>query len=295
MIRHAWRLYVSKRSHSDWVRSLSAAICCWLVAQQAVSSHADHPRSWAAVYGKHAATAALAQPDWLVLEPDHGWRLATFKRPGQRVLAYLSLGEVHESRDYFQALAANRGALLGRNPHWPGAWRVNPEHTVWRDMLVERLVGSFLAMGYDGLFLDTLDAAEELERSKALPGARQAMIDLVALIHARYPQARIVANGGLALVPAIVPCLSAFAVESIVTDYDFERKAYRWRQASEARSRVAEFQALQHQYGLPVLVLEYRPAGDRVGRVRATTAMRAAGFVPFVSGIDLDQLPGSAP
>lgn len=244
----------------------------------------DGVASWAVFYGAEAPLERLRRPDLLVLEPDHPWGVPALRREGQRVLAYLSLGEVHKSRAYFDRLD-RAGALAGANPHWPGAVRVDPRSPIWRELVVEELLPAILAKGYDGVFLDTLDVAAHLESQGGHAGAVAAMRAMLLAMHARHPEALIVANGGLALLPEAAPALAGLAVESVFTDYRFEPALYRWREAADARRREETFQAISEQHGLRIFVIEYaeEPGMRREARRRAAEA----GFVPFVSDIGL--------
>jgi uncharacterized protein (TIGR01370 family) len=246
-------------------------------------------RSWAVFYGEKAEPAQLAAPDVLVLEPDHPWKPAGFRRPGQRVLAYLSLGEVNESRAYYRQVAAIPGAVVEKNPDWPGAHRVDPRAKGWRQLVLDKLAPSILAKGYDGLFLDTLDTAAYME-GHGKHGAVSAMAGLVKALHARFPQALIVANGGWAILPEAAGALSAYVTESVFTDYQFKPAQYRLREASQAAQRAADMRRVAEQYGLSVLVIEYVDPADAAQRAEVANRVREAGFVPFVSDIGLSTL-----
>lgn len=245
----------------------------------------DGAGSWAVFYGAQAPAAALQAPDLLVLEPDHPWRPQALRREGQRVLAYLSLGEVHRTRPYFGRLE-RAGVLAGANPNWPGAVMVDPRSRLWQEMVVSEIMPAILAKGYDGLFLDTLDVAAHLEAQR--PGATAAMRELLSAMHARHPEALLVANGGLALLPEAAPALAGLAVESVFTDYDFAASRYRLRAPEEANRRKEAFQALARRHGLRVFVLEYAEEPEMRRRARQLAA--EAGFVPFVSDIGLETL-----
>ena len=246
--------------------------------------------SWAVFYGERAPAADLAAPDLLVLEPDHPWELDKLRRPGQLILAYLSLGEVHTTRAYFRTLQAAPGALLFTNPDWPGAWRVDPRSPAWRAMVLGQLAPSIRQKGYDGFFLDTVDTAHWLEQEKNVPGAARAMVALIADLKALDPAVRIVSNGGLDLMPALAASIDAIAVESVFTDYDFATKTYRQRDEAGAAERAGRLKAIRQQTGLPMLVIEYIDPADSAARERAARKVRDATFVPFVSDIGLTTL-----
>jgi uncharacterized protein (TIGR01370 family) len=245
--------------------------------------------SWAAFYGAKAAPEALKGPDLLVLEPDHSWNPTTFRRPGQQILAYLSLGEVHKTRPYYPALVKAK-ALAGANPNWPDAMRLDPRSEAWRKLVLGAIAPDLIKRGYDGFFLDTLDVGAYLERERQYPGATVAMARLVSDLHARFPQALIVANGGLDLLPYAAGALSGVAVESVFTDYDFAGKQYRMRSPDGARARAKWLTETVKPYGLPLLVLEYVSPEELNSRKGVAGEVKAAGFVPFVSDIGLERL-----
>ncbi|HEY9722246.1 MAG TPA: endo alpha-1,4 polygalactosaminidase [Oscillatoriaceae cyanobacterium] len=245
--------------------------------------------SWAVFYGANAPIQALRAPDLLVLEPDQPWRVADFRRPGQIVVAYLSLGEVNESRPYFATLAHDSGALLGKNPNWPGAVTVDPRSAAWRALVLDRLAPEILAKGYDGFFLDTLDVGADLERH-GQTGTRAAMASFVNALKARYPQAILVANGGLELLPDAAPALSGLAVESVLTNYDFANRRYLRRSPEAIQTRVAQLQGVRRDYRLPIFTLEYVDPADSAARAAIAEQVRDAGLVPFVSDIGLTML-----
>ena len=113
----------------------------------------------------------IPRPDLLVLEPDHQWHPRVLRRSGQKVLAYLSLGEIHKTRPYYAALAARVGVLASPNPRWPDAVAVDPGAPAWWGVVLEEVVPQILAQGYDGLFLDTLDDAGSLVRDQGQAGS----------------------------------------------------------------------------------------------------------------------------
>lgn len=243
--------------------------------------------TWAVFYGASAGTEALRAPDMLVLEPDHPWQPARFRRPGQRVLAYLSLGEVHRTRPYFAEIAGVPGAIAEPNPDWPDAFRLDPRSSAWRRLVLDRIAPRILARGYDGLFLDTLDTGPYLEEKGKHPGAGAAMAALVNELKARFPETLLVANGGIAMLPRMAPALSALAVESVFTAYRFADRRYAWRDPADARARLEDLHAARTRHGLPILVLEYADPEDPAMRAQVARKVSEAGLVPYVADIGL--------
>lgn len=272
-------------------KGLIAAAAAFFTLAMGGPSHRLPPiKNWAVYYGGSVSVDLLAAPDLLVLEPDHDWKIASFKRPGQLVLAYLSLGEVHTSRPYYRVMAAAPGALLGPNPDWPGAYRIDPRSSAWRTYVLGQLVPALREQGYDGFFFDTVDVGHHLEHEKGIPGAARAMTDLIADIHSLEPTLKLVSNGGLDLLPGLAKYIDAFAVESVFTDYDFKTKAYRLRAPAAAELRAAELREVTKSTGVPVLVIEYVDPTRPANRAAMAKQVHEAGFVPYVADIGLNTL-----
>ena len=85
------------------------------------------------------------------------------------VLSYMSIGEAEDYRWYWQrSWDANRDgrpdagapAWLGpANPNWPGNYKVRYWDPDWQQIVYDYL-DKVLAAGYDGVYLDIIDAYE---------------------------------------------------------------------------------------------------------------------------------------
>jgi cysteinyl-tRNA synthetase len=109
--------------------------------------------------------------------PGGAWTKAEIKairsgKAGRRVLAYLSIGEAEDYRAYWQAAWDSDAngvpdpgapAFLGdENPDWPGNYRVRYWQPAWQAIVLSMLSG-ILAQGFDGAYLDIVDAFETWE------------------------------------------------------------------------------------------------------------------------------------
>lgn len=79
------------------------------------------------------------------------------------VLAYLSVGEAAEYRPYFDASWRKNPPLWlkAANPDWPGSYKVAYWSDPWRAILYgspSAYLDQILAAGFDGAFLDVMDA-----------------------------------------------------------------------------------------------------------------------------------------
>ena len=249
---------------------------------------------WAIDYGPAPDPALAAAFDLLVLEPDHGHRLAPLATDGRRLLAYLSLGEVADQRPYAAELRA-AGLLGTRNAHWPDATYVDLRDPRWTALVVDRLIPPLLAAGYHGLFFDTLDNAEAMETADPVGAAGMvaAAVALVGAIRARFPTILLMMNRGYALLPAAAPAIDLLLGEAMATRWSFARKRYEPLSAADWAWQAERLRAARAANpALALLTLDYWDMADRAA-VRALYAReRAAGFAPYVSMLALDRLYG---
>lgn len=90
--------------------------------------------------------------------------LLQIKRKKNLVMAYLSLGEAESYRPYFKDLPS--GLLLEENPHWKGNYTVKYWDKVWHEIIYANpnaLIPSIVEQGFDGVFLDVVDAFMRFE------------------------------------------------------------------------------------------------------------------------------------
>lgn len=247
---------------------------------------------WAVDYGPATDPALARTYQLLVLEPDHPRPIEPLRGPGSLLLGYISLGEVERTRPSF-ALMAGAGALMKPNPHWPDARMADLRHEAWADHVVEELIPRILAIGYDGLFLDTLDNAEALEREdpRAHAGIVAAGVALLKRMRERFPQAVVMMNRGYALLPGAAASIDALLGESMASRWSFSDKRYEklsdadWQwQADRLRAARAANPALE------LMTLDYWDPADPATVAALYARERAAGFLPYVSTLELNRL-----
>lgn len=206
---------------------------------------------WVVYYGPPPDPQFFKNMDLAIVEPD----LISPDRQAKTVwYAYLSIGEIHKSRPYF-SLLEEKGVLADTNSNWPGAYTVDVRSPVWKEMILKTLIPSFLAQGYTGIFLDTIDVPIFLE--PRLPGSRQALINLIREIHAQYPRLHIIPNNGLDILPEIQGIIDGIVVEDLYTHYDFITKKSIATQNDISESKEVILDAFIKKTGKPVMTLLY--------------------------------------
>lgn len=248
------------------------------------------PRHWGVDYGAATDRALARRCDLLVLEPHHARPIAPLRGPGATLLGYVSLGEVEASRPYFDALDA-AGVFGPPNPNWPAARLADLRHPEWRRTVLERLVPDVLALGYDGIFIDTLDNAEAMERQGGNEGMVDAAATLILAIRRAFPKLRIMVNRGYAALPRIAGAIDYLLGEAMASRWSFERKRYERLSDSDWQWQATRMRAARAANPALVLAtLDYWDPADRAGVAALYALERREGFIPYVSVLALDRL-----
>ena len=247
---------------------------------------------WGIDYGAATDPSLARRYDLLVLEPDFDRPLDTLRGKGSRLLGYISLGEVNMARPFAADLAA-AGALGGANPNWKDARFADLRHPAWQAMVLDQLVPAILRKGYDGIFMDTLDNAEALERRKqdAQPGMVAGAVDLVRALRARFPDMLIMMNRGYALLPDVVSHIDIVLAEAMASRWNFVGRRYELTPQQDWEWQAAQLHAAARgNPDLALMTLDYWDPADHATVASLYARERAAGFQPYVSTLALDRL-----
>lgn len=237
-------------------------------------------RSFVVYYGTNQAFAKqLSQFDLAIVQPNtlSYPQRRKLQAQGTRVVAYLSVGE---AEGYMVGLP--KAWVLGTNPNW-GSKYMDANQAGWREAVLQR-AKDILEIGFDGLFLDTVDTVDLFPKTK--PG----MVQLIRALRQSFPKAILVQNRGFAVLPQTAPFLDAVMFEDFSTLYNFNDGTY---QAHEGDPRPL-FPYLKR--GLKVLALDYALPTQTALIQRAYSRARRYGFVPYVTTISLNEVspaPGS--
>jgi cysteinyl-tRNA synthetase len=227
------------------------------------------------------------------------------------VLAYLSIGEAEDYRFYWDAnWDANRDGqpdpgspawLEDVNPDWEGNYKVRYWDPGWQAILFgssASYLDRILAAGFDGVYLDIVDAYEYFEERGQTSAARE-MADLVlrlaAYARARRPGFLVFpqnASDLAALYPDYLAALDGIGQEDIYYGYPEEGDPSPPDFLAEVEPNLDLFVA----WGKTVLVTAYTM--DRVQIDDHYARAAARGYIPFatVRGLDLLTVnPGHEP
>lgn len=204
-------------------------------------------------------------------------------REDRRIFAYLSIGEAENYRGYWQSTwKTNPPGWLGKeNPDWPGNFRVNYWDPEWQGHILAAL-DRIVAAGFDGVYLDIVDAFESFEHDPETGEWRDGLInpvtgqsyrkDMTAWVRRiagtarkKNPGFAVIPQNGVQLLedPRFVEVVDAMGVEDLFANDG--KPASR----DESAHRLG---CLRHIHPKPVFVIEYdlgknalRTVQDRCG------------------------------
>ena len=98
-------------------------------------------------------------------------QVAALEKQGKGLVSYVSIGEAEDYRDYWQSgwNSKKPAFLLGENPDWPGNYSVKFWDPAWQKLMFAR-VDQAVKLGYQGVYLDIVDAYQIAQVQKAFPG-----------------------------------------------------------------------------------------------------------------------------
>jgi cysteinyl-tRNA synthetase, unknown class len=122
---------------------------------------------------------AVVDPDDSKLSKDN---IAGLHSQNKVLIAYLSIGEAENYRDYWQKdwKPGNPAFLEKENPDWKGNFKVKYWYYDWQKIVFDSL-SKIMDKGYDGVYLDIVDAYDYFE-AKGYTDSRLHMINFVIAI-----------------------------------------------------------------------------------------------------------------
>jgi uncharacterized protein (TIGR01370 family) len=234
------------------------------------------------VYYGQGRVDDLARYDLAIIQPDtlNTDELAALKAQGTLVVSYLSIGEAEPEREWYLDGRVDPAWELGTNENW-GSRFIDANQTGWQDLMIA-LTGEFIAKGFDGVFLDTVDTVDMFPQT--LPG----MVEIIRRLRATYPDALLVQNRGFTVVDQTAGDIDALMFEDLVTTYDFINSEYLYADNSYVAQQMAQLHA---DTGVVILALDYVAPDNPAGAYLAIQAANEYGFIPAVSTIMLDDIP----
>jgi cysteinyl-tRNA synthetase len=260
-----------QRADLSWVSSW----CCWL---QAPSIDALAASSYDVVVIDYSYDGSAAG------EFSHA-DIARLRAAGKTVLAYFSIGEAEDYRFYWKTSwrPGKPNYIADENPDWPGNYAVQYWSSGWWANALQPYLDRILAAGFDGVFLDKVDAYWWWYDVKGVNYRTSAnrMVQLVERV-AAYARQRagdgfiVCPNNGLAIVDdasstyraRYLATIDAVACESLFWNYwSLEDQAYRLL-------KLEEFNGA----GKRALLIEYIDDREALDAAIAGSGLDALGY-----------------
>lgn len=217
---------------------------------------------------------------------------------GKRALAYLEIGGMEDFRVEFPLIQKQApDLLLNPVPGWSGEWYVKYWDERWWDLVVAPRLDKALAAGFQGVYLDLVDAYQGISLS-LVPGETrdtlaQKMVALLQRIHAHVKARR----PDFWVIPQNAPELRVWpgylaAVDGVGLEELFFYATDRACTDPGCAVRLRHARAIRDA-GKLVLTVDYALDPRNVGA--ACQRAREEGFVPYVTRVDLDRISPLCP
>jgi uncharacterized protein (TIGR01370 family) len=246
-------------------------------------------KSFAIYYGLKEDAKAFKNFDLVVLESSYSKIVDELKKENKIVLAYLSLGEVNSTREYF-ANVKGKGLLLENNPNWPEAFLIDIRNPEWGIYVVETLIPTILDKGFDGILIDTLDSPIEKERlnPRKFKGMKDSAVKIVEQSRRNYPNMKIMLNRAYGIASDVASHIDYILGESVCNTYDFNTGKYLTVDDKSYEHQLKILADIKKENPrLKVMSLDYCDDKDLNLRREIYRKQKRNGFIPYVTTIDL--------
>lgn len=218
--------------------------------------------------------------------------LKNSKKGGRLVLAYLSIGEAESYRYYWkESWKADRPAWLDReNPDWDENFKVRYWDPEWQDIILKYL-DKVLAAGFDGVYLDIIDAYEyfdEQGRERAADEMKQFVLKI-----ARYAR-ETTNNQNFGVFPQnaeellidteYLSAITGIGKEDTYFGYDGEND----RTPSKISTHIEQYLDMAKEAGKLVLNVDYTTKPKKM--VKSYKRALGRGYAEYCAGRELDRL-----
>lgn len=209
----------------------------------------------------------------------------------RRVVAYLSIGQAESYRGYWKSgwHLGSPDWLVEPDAGWNGNYWVKYWNPEWQQMIY-RYLDSIIAAGFDGVYLDRVDAYQETYAS----GHEDDMVQFVTEI-ARYARAHSPLGEDFGIIvqnaeelaadhPAYVQFVTGIGREEVYIQTTDRPTS----QAERATTEGYLDRFLHNSRGRLVLTVDYATKPELI--CEAYQRARARGYVPYVTQVELNHL-----
>ena len=244
---------------------------------------------WVVYYTDALPASAFSYYHVVVFDREKHPPLSPLIAEEKTLLGYISLGEAETYRSNFTSIK-EAGLLLGTGQEWKGNPVIDTRNPAWQAMVLDELIPALLKKGFDGIMIDTVDSIVWLENNNPsrYSGMKTAMVTLIKTIRARYPAIKIMLNRGFDILPQVAGDIDMFLAESTLSTLDHASKEFVLLSPAEREHYLRLLKAAKAKSPrLKIYTVDYWPTGDIEGVKKIYATQRRAGFIPYVSTMDL--------
>lgn len=209
------------------------------------------------------------------------YEINKIKAQNEKVVAYISLGEVNAHAPYFKRF---ENCTFGKNEIWNSHY-LNLKAEKTTETIMD-IISNILTLGYDGFFFDNIDNFTSFGPQ---PNQKKELIQLLKTINDTYPNHIFLQNAGLEIIDETAPYVDAVIMESVATDYTFDEKGYKLRNKNDFDEYVSKLKHIKKKHKLPIILIEY--ADTMKLRDDVQKRIKSLHFDYFIGNIDLQRLP----
>lgn len=220
---------------------------------------------------------------YVILESHHYniYEINAIKSQNEKVLAYISLGEINAHSKYFDLLKEN---TFGKNEIWNSYYlNLKSDSTIQKIM---EIVKSTLAIGYDGLFFDNIDNFTSFGPQYQ---QKEDLLKLLNTIHSNYSSHTFIQNAGIQIISETARYVDAIVIESVASNYTFDDKSYKLRDLNTFENTISELERVRGKYKIPVILIEYADNMELHNAI--IERINPSKFDCFIGNIDLQTIP----
>lgn len=242
----------------------------------------------AVFYGAHPPWQELQAFQVVVVEPDHGFDPQQYRTNHSELFAYVSLGEVLNTKPYFPDIPASW--ILGKNDAWQSQI-IDQTQPDWAQFVLKQLIDPLWHKGYRGFFLDTLDSYQLAAKDPESSAKQKAgLIGVIRAIKYAHPDAKLLFNRGFEVIPDIPEFVYAMAVESVFQSWDPLSKQFMTVPPALRDGVLQQMIAFRDRYHFPMVIIDYLPLERREEARALAKKIIDLGFIPWVTTPNLDAL-----
>jgi hypothetical protein len=207
--------------------------------------------------------------------------VAVLKQQNNRVLGYVSLGEVNEAAAHFPEI---KELTLGKNDIW-NSHILDIDNQETREALFA-IFEHNMTKGLDGMFLDNIDNYTVFGPT---PHKKEGLVKFLRDLEIRFPEIFLFQNAGVSILEDTFPHVDAIAKESIATDFDFKEEKYKLRDSETYMVLLGELEHVDKEFDIPIILIEYADTPEL--REAVKQRLNDTSWPYFIGKIELQNVP----